>query len=235
MTPLSREQMAWRVAQDLNPGSYVNLGIGLPELVSNHLGEGREIVFHCENGMLGMGAAPVAGAEDYDLITAGKKPVTLVPGGAFFDSAESFAMIRGGHIDVAVLGAFQVSNSGDLANWAINKTGAEDDDKAPAVGGAMDLAAGAKQVFVITGHVSKAGAPKLVEACTYPLTAAGVVSRVFTDLAVIDVAEEGFTVQEMVEGLTLDDLQKQTGAKLARSPDCKTLVAPMLDQGARVE
>jgi len=231
MTPLSREQMAWRVAQDLNPGSYVNLGIGLPELVSNHLGEGREIVFHCENGMLGMGQTPVASAEDYDLITAGKKPVTLVPGGAFFDSAESFAMIRGGHIDVAVLGAFQVSNSGDLANWATP----EDDDKAPAVGGAMDLAAGARQVFVITGHVSKTGATKLVEACTYPLTAAGVVSRVFTDLAVIDVAEEGFTVQEVVEGLTLGDLQKLTGAKLARSPDCKTLVAPMLDQGARVE
>ncbi|NQU60726.1 MAG: 3-oxoacid CoA-transferase subunit B [Rhodospirillales bacterium] len=228
MTPLSRDQMAWRVAQDLPGGSYVNLGVGIPELVSNHLPEDREVVFHCENGILGMGPMPEAGEEDFDLITAGKKPVTLVPGGAFIDSADAFAMIRGGHIDITVLGAFQVSATGDLANWATD----EDDAKAPAVGGAMDLAAGARKVFVITDHVSKTGAPKLVEKCTYPLTAKGVVGTVFTDLAVIDVGPDGFSVRELVDGLSLDDLAARTGAKLSQSPDCKVLRAPMLDPGA---
>ncbi len=218
--PLNREQMAWRVAQDIPDGAIVNLGIGMPETVANHMPEGREVVYHCENGILGMGPLPRPGEEDFDIVTAGKKPVTTVPGAAFFDSAESFAIIRGGHIDIAVLGAFQVAENGDLANWS---TGG---DAIPAVGGAMDLAAGARQVFVIAEHVTKTGEAKLVRRCTYPLTGLGVVTRVFTDLAVVDVTADGFLVREMVDGLTFDDLQAKTGAPLTLKNDWKPLTAP---------
>ncbi|MDA0304877.1 MAG: 3-oxoacid CoA-transferase subunit B [Proteobacteria bacterium] len=225
ITPLAREQMAWRVAQDIPHnapgGTYVNLGIGMPELVANHLPDDADIMFHCENGILGMGPVARRGEEDFDLITAGKKPVTVVPGAAFFDSTDSFAMIRGGHIDIAVLGAFQISRTGDLANWS---TG--DNTVIPAVGGAMDLAQGAKRVFVITNHQSRDGAPKIVETCTYPLTGRGVVSTVFTDLAVIDVTPAGLMVREIVDGLGLADLQAKTGAPLTAAPDCRTLARP---------
>lgn len=221
---LSRDQMAWRVAKDIPGGSYVNLGIGMPELVAHHLpqgkqGDGRQIVFHSENGILGMGPPPPQGEEDFDLISAGKKPATVIPGSAFFDSADSFAMIRGGHIDIAVLGAFQVSESGDLANWTTGDV--------PAVGGAMDLAQGAKRVFVITNHTTKKGEPKIVKECTYPLTGAGVVTAVFTDLAVIDVTAKGLEVRELVEGLSFEGLQERTAAPLTPSPDIKPLLAPL--------
>lgn len=219
--PLNRHQMAWRVARDIPDGAFVNLGIGMPEMVANHLPPDREIVFHCENGILGMGPLPEPGEEDYDLITAGKRPVTMIPGGAFFDSAESFAMIRGGHIDIAVLGAFQVSEGGDLANWSTGAPGA-----APAVGGAMDLAAGAKRVFVISTHVTRDGEPKIVERCTYPLTGEACVSTVFTDLAVIDVTDGGLVVREMIEDLSLEALQARTGAALSPADDLKPLAAP---------
>ena len=226
MKPLNREQMAWRVARDIPDGAYVNLGIGMPELVANHLARDdqgdREIVFHCENGILGMGPLPKPGDEDFDLITAGKKPATVIPGAAFFDSATSFAMIRGGHIDIAVLGAFQVAENGDLANWS---TGG---NAVPAVGGAMDLAAGAAKSFVICEHVTKAGEPKLVEKCTYPLTGLGAVTTVFSDLAVIDVTPGGFVAREVIEGLAFEDLQKKTGARLTLRNDWRVLKAPAL-------
>src|SRR5499427_3103351 len=184
----SRAEMAARVARDIPDGAVVNLGIGLPTLVANHLPADREVVFHSENGVIGMGPAPAAGDEDYDLINAGKQPVTLLPGGSFFHHADSFAMMRGGHLDVCVLGAFQVSRAGDLANW---HTGAE--GAIPAVGGAMDLAIGAKKTFVMMEHTTRQGESKLVEACTYPLTGLACVSRVYTDLAVIDLGAAGPT------------------------------------------
>lgn len=205
----TRDQMARRVAQDIPDGAVVNLGIGLPTAVANHLPEGREVVLHSENGVIGMGPAPAAGEEDYDLINAGKQPVTLLPGGCFFHHADSFAMMRGGHLDVCVLGAFQVSAGGDLANW---HTGAK--DAIPAVGGAMDLAIGAKKTYVMMEHTTKGGEPKVVPACTYPLTGIGCVSRIYTDLAVLDITPEGVAVVEMAEGLAFDDLQKVTGVPL---------------------
>ena len=205
----SRAEMASRVAADIPDGAVVNLGIGLPTLVANHLPAGREIVLHSENGVIGMGPAPRPGEEDYDLINAGKQPVTLLPGGSFFHHADSFAMMRGGHLDVCVLGAFQVSASGDLANW---HTGAA--DAIPAVGGAMDLAIGAKKTFVMMEHTTKGGEMKLVERCSYPLTGIGCVARIYTDLAVIDVTSRGLVVRETVEGLDHDELQKLTGAPL---------------------
>jgi len=208
MKKLSRAEMAARVARDIPDGAYVNLGIGLPTLVGNHLPPDREIVLHSENGLLGMGPAPAPGAEDPELINAGKQLVTLLSGGAFFHHAESFAMIRGGHIDICVLGAFQVSRTGDLANWS---TGG---DAMPAVGGAMDLAVGAQRVFVMMEHVTKEGAPKIVEACTYPLTAVGCVSRIYTDLAVIEVTPAGLAVIEITGGIDFAGLQKLTGAPL---------------------
>jgi 3-oxoadipate CoA-transferase, beta subunit len=214
MQKLTRDQMAARVARDIPEGAYVNLGIGLPTLVANHLpaagsSDYREIFLHSENGLLGMGPAPPAGREDYDLINAGKQPVTLLPGGAFFHHADSFAMMRGGHLDICVLGAFQVSRTGDLANW---HTGAP--DAIPAVGGAMDLAIGAKKTCVMMEHLTRSGESKLVERCTYPLTGIGCVSRIYTDLAVIDVTPEGFVVREMDTDLTRDELQARTGAPL---------------------
>ncbi|MEO6363434.1 MAG: 3-oxoacid CoA-transferase subunit B [Caldimonas sp.] len=208
----SRAEMAARVAADIADGAVVNLGIGLPTLVANHLPAGREVVLHSENGVIGMGPAPAEGEEDFDLINAGKQPVTLLPGGSFFHHADSFAMMRGGHLDVCVLGAFQVSAAGDLANW---HTGAA--DAIPAVGGAMDLALGAKKTFVMMEHVTKTGEHKIVARCSYPLTAMGCVARIYTDLAVIDVTPAGLAVREMAEGVGLDALQALTGAPLTRS------------------
>ena len=211
MKRMSREQMAARVARDIPDGAYVNLGIGLPTLVANHLPKDREIVLHSENGLLGMGPAPAAGQEDPELINAGKQPVTLLSGGAFFHQADSFGMMRGGHLDVCVLGAFQVSTTGDLANW---HTGAP--DAIPAVGGAMDLAIGAKQVYVMMEHLTKDGRSKIVERCTYPLTAVGCVNRIYTDLAVIDVTVRGLRVREIVDGMNFEELNRLTGIALLR-------------------
>lgn len=220
---LSRHQIAWRAAQDIDDGSYVNLGIGMPELVANHIPGDREIVLHSENGILGMGPEPGAGEADDDLINAGKRPVTLLAGGAFFHHADSFAMVRGGHIDICVLGAFQVSAGGDLANWS---TGGA--DAVPAVGGAMDLAAGARRVFVMTAHNTRDGGHKIVGECTLPLTGRRAVDRIFTDLAVIDVTPAGLEVREVVAGLGFDELQRRTGAPLGGRGSCGTIAAPEL-------
>jgi 3-oxoadipate CoA-transferase beta subunit len=206
---LTRDQMAARVARDIDEGAYVNLGIGLPTLVANHLPKDREVFLHSENGLLGMGPAPTAGEEDYDLINAGKQPVTLLPGGSYFHHADSFAMMRGGHLDICVLGAFQVSTTGDLANW---HTGG--DDAIPAVGGAMDLAIGAKRTYVMMEHLTKGGESKIVQRCTYPLTGIACVSRIYTDLAVIDVTPAGLKVIECVDQLGFAELQRLTGAPL---------------------
>jgi 3-oxoadipate CoA-transferase beta subunit len=209
MQRLTRDQIAARVAQDIHEGAYVNLGIGLPTLVANHLPAEREVFLQSENGLLGMGPAPAPGEEDEDLINAGKQPVTLLKGGSYFHHGDSFAMMRGGHLDVCVLGAFQVSATGDLANW---HTGAK--DAIPAVGGAMDLAIGARQVFVMMEHQTRQGESKIVEQCSYPLTGVGCVSRIYTDLAVIDVTADGLVVREMIDGLTFDELQTISGVPL---------------------
>jgi 3-oxoadipate CoA-transferase beta subunit len=209
MNQLNRDQMAARVARDIPEGAVVNLGIGLPTLVANHLPKDREILLHSENGVLGMGPAPPAGEEDYDLINAGKQPVTLLRGGAYFHHADSFGMMRGGHLDFCVLGAFQVSVCGDLANW---HTGTP--DAIPAVGGAMDLAIGAKQVFVMMEHLTKQRQSKIVEHCSYPVTGVGCVNRIYTDLAVIDVTSKGLRVVEIVEGLSFDELVALSGVPL---------------------
>jgi 3-oxoadipate CoA-transferase beta subunit len=206
---LTRDQMAARVARDIPEGAYVNLGIGLPTLVANHLPADREIVLHTENGMLGMGPAPAKGQEDPDLINAGKQPVTQVPGTAFFHHADSFAMMRGGHLDICVLGAFQVSMNGDLANW---HTGAA--DAIPAVGGAMDLASGAKQVFVMMELTTREGQSKLVPQCTYPLTGVGCVSRVYTDAAVFDIRPDGVYVIDTFGDIEPVELERVTGLPL---------------------
>lgn len=211
----SREEMAKRAAQDIPDGAYVNLGIGIPEKVAQYVPDGREVIYHTENGLLGMGVAPEAGEEDPELINAGKKPVTAIPGAAYFHHADSFSMIRGQHIDVCVLGAMQVAENGDLANWS---TGAA--DAIPAVGGAMDLVAGVKTIYVITQHCAKNGAPKLVENCSYPLTGQNVVSRIYTDLAVIDVTAHGFELVELAPGITLEYVQERTGAVLNTQKCC---------------
>ena len=204
-----KEVLAQRVAQDMFDGAYVNLGIGMPTLVANHIPAGREIVLQSENGILGMGPAPATGEEDYDLTNAGKQPVTLLPGGCYFHHADSFAMMRGGHLDICVLGAFQVSAGGDLANWRTGEV-----DAIPAVGGAMDLAVGAKRTIVMMEHLTKGGESKVVERCTYPLTGVACVKRIYTDLAVIDVTPSGLRVIEIVEGLGREGLQKLTSAPL---------------------
>src|SRR5947208_10370154 len=209
MNRFTREQIAARVGGDIPNGAYVNLGIGLPTLVANHLPKDREIILHTENGLLGMGPAPSVEAEDPDLINAGKQPVTALPGAAYFHHADSFAMMRGGHLDICVLGAFQVSVTGDLANW---HTGGA--DAIPAVGGAMDLAIGAKRTFVMMEHLTKGGESKLVERCSYPLTGIGCVSRIYTDLAVIDVTPQGLKVVEAFNGLGFDELQRLSGVPL---------------------
>ena len=205
----TRDQMAARVAADIPDGAVVNLGIGLPTKVANHLPSDREVILHSENGVIGMGPAPAKGEEDYDLINAGKQPVTLLPGGCYFHHADSFAMMRGGHLDVCVLGAFQVSVSGDLANWS---TGAP--DAIPAVGGAMDLAIGAKKTYVMMELRTKTGESKLVDHCSYPLTGIGCVSRVYTDVAVFDLGAGGAQVIDIVDGLSFAELQALTSVKL---------------------
>lgn len=205
----TREEMAERAAFDIPDGAYVNLGIGIPELVARFVPEGREFIYHTENGLLGMGPAPAPGEEDPELINAGKKPVTAQSGACYFHHADSFTMIRGGHIDICVLGAMQVAQNGDLANWSTGAPGA-----IPAVGGAMDLVAGVKSIFVITGHVTKTGEPKLLDACSFPLTGKGVVSRVYTDLAVIDITPEGFRLHELAPGVGFEEVSAKTGAPL---------------------
>ena len=211
-TKLTLEEIAQRIALDIPEGAYVNLGIGMPTLVGNYLPRDREIFLHSENGILGMGPAPARGAEDWDVINAGKQPVTLLTGGAYFHHTDSFAMMRGGHLDIAVLGAFQVSVSGDLANWSTGEPGA-----IPAVGGAMDLAVGAKTVWVMMEHLTKSGESKIVAKCTYPLTGIGVVKRVYTDLAVVDVTPRGLVASRLVAGLAFDELQRLTGVPLLPS------------------
>ena len=209
---LTREQIAQRIARDIPEGAYVNLGIGMPTLVANHLPKDREIILHSENGILGMGPAPAKGAEDWDMINASKEPVTLLTGGAYFHHTDSFAMMRGGHLDIAVLGAFQVSAGGDLANWHTGEPGA-----IPAVGGAMDLAVGAKHVWVMMEHVTKAGEPKIVPKCSSPLTGIGVVKRIYTDLAVIEISPRGLAASRLVPGLSFEELQRLTAVPLQRA------------------
>jgi 3-oxoadipate CoA-transferase, beta subunit len=203
----TKMELASRVAQDLEDGWFVNLGIGIPTLVADVIPEGKEIILHSENGLLGLGPKPNPGEEDMDLVNAGKEPITLKPGGSFFSQSDSFAMIRGGHLDAAVLGAFQVSKNGDLASWKVPK------DPLGRVGGAMDLTVGAKRVFLCMQHTSK-GTPKIVEECTYPLTAPHCVDRIYTDLAVIDVTDDGLVVQELAPGVTFEYVQEHTAAPL---------------------
>ena len=205
----TRDEMAIRLAIDIPDGSYVNLGIGIPELVAKYVPKDREFIYHTENGLLGMGPSPEEGDGDPELINAGKRHVTANPGASFFHHADSFSMIRGGHLDLCVLGALQVSKDGDLANWS---TGAK--DAIPAVGGAMDLVAGVKSIYVITQHCTKNGEPKLVTSCTYPLTGCGVVNRIYTDLAVIEITPDGFQLIELSPGVTFDEVQERTGAPL---------------------
>jgi 3-oxoadipate CoA-transferase, beta subunit len=207
--PLSREDMAARLARDIPEGWYVNLGLGLPTLIPDYIAPGREVVFHSENGILGMGPVPPKDAVDTWLINATKQNITLVPGASIFNQAESFAMIRGGHLDLCVLGAYEVAENGDIANWATSAN-----DTLPAVGGAMDLAAGSRQLWALMEHTTKDGRPRLVQRCTYPLTASGVVKRVYTNLAVLDITPRGFEVLDMAPGLTLEALQAKTEAKL---------------------
>lgn len=211
MIGLNRNQLAARIARDIPEGAYVNLGIGAPTLIANYLPPEREIFLQSENGILGMGSAPPKGEEDPDLINAGKQPVTLLTGGCFFHHGDSFAMMRGGHLDICVMGAFQVSGQGDLANWSTGEP-----DAVPAVGGAMDLAIGAKRVLVMMDHVTKAGEPKIVARCTYPLTGSRCVNRIYTDLAVLDVTKEGLRIIEIVPGLSFEELQRHTGVPLLR-------------------
>jgi 3-oxoadipate CoA-transferase, beta subunit len=205
----SVNEMAQKVALDIHDGAYVNLGIGIPELVSSFIPEGREVIYHTENGLLGMGPVAAEGTEDPELVNAGKKYVTAIPGAAYFHHADSFSMIRGGHIDICILGAYQVSQEGDLANWS---TG--DSNDIPAVGGAMDLVAGVKTIFVITQHNTKSGEAKIVKKCSYPLTGKGVVSRIFSNLAIIDVKDNQLFVREMAPSVTPEYLQSVTDAPL---------------------
>jgi 3-oxoadipate CoA-transferase beta subunit len=215
---LSSADIARRVAGDIAGGSYVNLGIGMPMLVGDYIPDDREFILHTENGMLGMGPAAAEGEEDWDLINAGKQAVTLLPGGSFFHHADSFAMIRGGHIDISILGAYEVAANGDIANWHIPGP------RPPAVGGAMDLVAGARQVWVmLSSHVSKTGEPKVVERCNLPLTGVECVNRVYSDLAIIDITTDGLVVTAMVDGLDRDELQAKTGAVLSFAPQCGAL------------
>jgi 3-oxoadipate CoA-transferase beta subunit len=217
---LTNAQIAWRAAQDLPDGAYVNLGIGFPEMIAKFKPKGREVTYHTENGILDFGEAPPAGEEDWDLINAGKKAVTLNPGASFFHHADSFAMVRGGHLDVAVLGAYEIAENGDLANWSTGP------GSVPAVGGAMDLVHGAKQVWVVTDHVTKKGQPKLVERCSLPLTGVGCVTRIYTSLAVIDVVDKHFVLRDKLPGMSLEELQEVTGARLHIDGDVADLNVP---------
>jgi 3-oxoadipate CoA-transferase, beta subunit len=220
---LSRRQIAWRAAQDIADGTYVNLGIGLPTLVADYIPSDREIVFHSENGILGLGKAPAPDGVDPDLINAGKGAASLLPGGSFFHHTDAFLMIRGGHLDLSLMGAFEVSAKGDLANWTTN-----DPHFAPGVGGAMDLAAGAREVRVLLEHTTKDGQPRLRHRCSYPLTAPRCVNRIYTNLAVIDVTAQGLSVIEMVEGMTLGDLQAITEPPLTLANGGRALRPPEL-------
>ncbi|MHB2263712.1 3-oxoacid CoA-transferase subunit B [Aliihoeflea sp. PC F10.4] len=217
---LTNAQIAWRAAQDIQDGAYVNLGIGFPEMVAKFKPKGREVIYHTENGVLDFGEAPPAGEEDWDLINAGKKAVTLNPGASFFHHADSFAMVRGGHLDVAILGAYEVAQTGDLANWS---TGPK---SVPAVGGAMDLVHGAKRVCVITDHVTKDGKPKLVEKCSLPLTGVGCVTTVYTSLAVVEIIDKRFVLREKLPGMSMEDLQAVTGAELTVQGTVEDLIVP---------
>lgn len=219
---LTPTQVAWRAAQDIADGAYVNLGIGFPEMVAKFQPTGRQAIFHTENGILGFGEAPKPGDEDWDLINAGKKAVTLKPGTVFFHHADSFAMVRGGHLDVAILGAYELAETGDLANWSTGPKGV------PAVGGAMDLVHGAKRVAVITEHVTKDGKPKLVKRCTLPLTGVACVTRVYTSLAVIDIENGRFVLREKLPSLSVDELQAMTGAPMMVPAGLADLIVPEL-------
>ena len=219
---LSNAQIAWRAAQDLPDGAYVNLGIGFPEMIAKFKPQGREVTYHTENGILDFGEAPPAGEEDWDLINAGKKAVTLNPGASFFHHADSFAMVRGGHLDVAVLGAYELAETGDLANWSTGP------GSVPAVGGAMDLVHGAKQVWVVTDHVTKKGEPKLLERCRLPLTGVGCVTTIYTSLAVVDIVDKRFVLREKLPSISLEDLQAVTGARLVVRDTIGDLIVPEL-------
>jgi len=212
-TKRSKDALAQRVAQDIQDGAYVNLGIGMPTLVANHIPLGLEVILHSENGILGMGPAPAAGEEDYDLINAGKQPVSLLAGGCYFHHADSFAMMRGGHLDICVLGAFQVSATGDLANW---HTGEK--DAIPAVGGAMDLAIGAKQTWVMMDLLTKKGESKVVQQCSYPLTGIACVKRIYSDLATLECTDKGLVLIDKVDGLELAELERLLGLPVAAAP-----------------
>jgi len=226
MSGLRRFQIAWRAAQDIPDGAVVNLGIGIPLGIPNFIPDGREVVLHSENGLLGMGPPAREGQEDWELVNAGTRATTLLPGGSFFHHADSFAMIRGGHIDICALGAFQIAADGSLANWNLG-----DGKRTPAVGGAMDLAAGAKKLFVLTEHNAKDATPKIVEECELPLTGVRCVDRIFTDVAVIDVTPDGLSVAEHLEELSFDELQERTAAPLTQADDWKPLTAPDLGDG----
>lgn len=217
---LSNAQIAWRAAQDIEDGAYVNLGIGFPEMVAQYQPPGREAIFHTENGLLHFGEAPEPGKEDWDLINAGKKAVTLKPGASIFDHADSFSMVRGGHLDVAILGAYQIAENGDLANWSTGKKGI------PGVGGAMDLVHGARQVMVITDHLTKKGQPKLVERCSMPLTGVACITRVYTSLCVVDIKDQHFVLREKRPGLSMEELQSLTGATLHVDGVVDELIVP---------
>ena len=221
-TPLTREQMAWRAAQDLPEGAFVNLGIGIPTLTASYVPRGREVIFHSENGVLGLGPKPEPGKEDPYLIDAGKNLTTLVTGGCYVHHADAFLMIRGGHLDISLLGAFEVSEAGDLANWTT-----EDPAFPPGVGGAMDLAVGAKEIRVIMEHTSKTGEPRILKHCTLPLTAARCVKRIYTNLAVIDVTPHGLSVKEMVPDMTLEQLQALTEPRLQLANAWRALAPPV--------
>ena len=219
MTPLTREGIAARAARDVPDGAFVNLGIGMPTLIANHIPAGREVFLHSENGIIGVGPPPPKGQEDWDVIDAGKSPITILPGASIFDSALSFAIMRGGHLDIAALGGFQVSVDGDLANWSTGEGGL------PGVGGAMDLACGAGAIWVLMEHTTKDGKPRIVRKCTYPLTAKRVVKRIYTNLAVIDLTPEGLVVREIVPGLDMDGLQALTDAPLRAAAGLERLAA----------
>lgn len=222
MKRLTSSQMAWRAAQDIADGAYVNLGIGLPERVAAYQPPGRAAIFHTENGILNFGPSPAAGEEDWDIINAGKRAVTLLPGASFFHHADSFAMVRGGHLDVAILGAFEVAETGDLANWSTGPGGV------PAVGGAMDLVHGAKRVAVLMDHTTKDGRPKLLKRCSLPLTGVGCVTRVYTSLAVLDIEAGRFLLREKVPGLSVAELQAMTEAELVVPEGLTDLICPDL-------
>lgn len=224
MNTLNRQQIAWRVAQDIPEGAYVNLGSGMPIMVSDHVPAGREVIFHAENGLLGVGSRQLQEPIDRNLINAGNIPVTLRPGGAFFHHADSFIMVRGGHIDITVLGAYQVAENGDLANWDLPQG-----RKAPAVGGAMDLAAGARQVFVMMEYFAKDGACKIVPQCTLPLTGQRCVTTIYTDIAVLDLINGKVVLRELADGLTLHTLQSETPVELQISPQLRLLQVPALE------